>query len=562
MTNEKDQYLEETKEEIVPDPTDPGLEFLNEIDDGDDLGLDNDSLDEDGEDEELTLSKETMDELRGELDSIPTTPIVKNGKVTSPIFDEEKVDKHLVDILSADQELFDGVILPNLKVDHAIKQLSKLLLEARGRGDRKEVEKLSRVLNGINNTADGTGVDETLCNNEEVVLQQGFEYQGSLLSMRDVDIKPKNKELRGQAAILKITSSLSIGGVVHVPLPHSGFWVSISPPSERALNRFYSLLARAKNELGRSTLGFIFNNDSVVVNNEIFGLIKEHILDTSFKDVAVTDIDDKILLNDLPILIQGFAATIYPGGFLFRRMCDNTTFSEAGEITTGTCGNIVDTQADLKKMFHMDSNRLNDTQKEIFSRNRNKSINLTDYENYIKQAQWLNPGVFEFGAIKVHLKQPTLREHFEDGLTWIEDITEQIDYLVASSNSNEARQDTIDRVTNSTALRKWAHYVDYIEVEDKVIRDRETIRTVVATMGSNDDFTVKFVEEVIKYRNKSIIAVIGIDEYICPNCGHLNEGIGQEGIGELTNIIPINPTNLFFIMFITKYQKDTREKVS
>lgn len=562
MTNEKDQYLEETKEEIVPDPTDPGLEFLNEIDDGDDLGLDNDSLDEDEEDEELTLTKETMDELRGELDSIPTTPIFKNGKVTSPIFDDEKVDKHLVDILSADQELFDGVILPNLKVDHAIKQLSKLLLEARGRGDRKEVEKLSRVLNGINNTADGTGVDEALCNNEEVVLQQGFEYQGSLLSMRDVDIKPKNKELRGQAAILKITSSLSIGGVVHVPLPHSGFWVSISPPSERALNRFYSLLARAKNELGRSTLGFIFNNDSVVVNNEIFGLIKEHILDTSFKDVAVTDIDDKILLNDLPILIQGFAATIYPGGFPFRRMCDNTTFSEAGEITTGTCGTIVDTQADLKKMFHMDSNRLNDTQKEIFSRNRNKSINLTDYENYIKQAQWLNPGVFEFGAIKVHLKQPTLREHFEDGLTWIEDITEQIDYLVASSNSNEARQDTIDRVTNSTALRKWAHYVDYIEVEDKVIRDRETIRTVVATMGSNDDFTVKFVEEVIKYRNKSIIAVVGIDEYICPNCGHLNEGIGQEGIGELTNIIPINPTNLFFIMFITKYQKDTREKVS
>lgn len=515
-----------------------------------------------GEDAEETppMSAKDIEEARKEVEEIEVKPVYNNATVREAYEDYNSVDPEIKRALELNSDQQIGTILPTKQVDALAKELSNALLDARA-SNNKELEKIIlQVLNGIATTVDDTGVDETLFRREDAELEQGLynPKTGKLLSISPVNVGSKAEEIRGEVALLKAAKILDLGEVIHIPLPHSGFWVTVSPPTEKDLIRFYNTMARAKTSLGRASQGYVFGNTSVSLNNDLVNFIKRNIMAVNFKDVAATDIEDKILLNDLPILIWGFARTIYANGFPYRRLCDNRDrMGEDGNIIPG-CNDIQEVNLSLDKLLWIDNTMLNDTQKEIFSRQRAKSITLEDYQSFHAQSKFINKTTFKYrnekgNGVDIDLRQPTLKDHFEDGLKWMDDLIDELDYTVAVDDLNkEEKDEQLEIFMRASMARNWSHYVEAIHIGDNVIKDRESIQSVLAKFGTNRDFSTKFTDAVVEFRNKSVIAGIGIPEYRCPKCHHTNKG--DEELKVLTNIIPLSATNLFFLMFITKFQ--------
>lgn len=510
--------------------------------------------DEVDEDESL-LSTADIEEVKREAEALEVKEIVNNAELREAVELTTEIDEDIKRIMDIDETDSTATIIPSHQLDYMIKSLSKAIADAKATNNFDLERTLIDVMNGITQTGDSTGVADTLCRNKDAKLEQGlFNPQtGQLLGIRPVEVGTRAEEIKGEVAILKAAKALNLGDVVHVPLPHSGFWVTLTPPSEKELIRFYNSLARSKTSLGRASQGYIFGNMSVKLNYDLFNLVKRHIMSVNFKDVDKKDIDNKILINDLPILVWGFARTIYANGFPFRRLCDNRGGIDEDGNVTPACNDIREVNMSLDKLLWIDNNALTETQKSIFSKNRAKSITFEDYKVYLEQAKYLNAVTFEYKTVKIDLKQPTLKEHFEDGLQWIDDVLDEFDHAVAVNNfSNEEREENLEMFMRASMMRNWAHYVDSIHIGENVIRDRETIQTVLSRFGTNHDFAKKFSDAVIDFRNKSIIATIGVPEYDCPVCGKENKGNVEQKA--LTNVIPISPTNLFFLMFIIKFQ--------
>lgn len=565
MHNEKDKTEEVVIVEDGPiyDNFDPDEETSNE-DNSSVILLDGEELEDptepiiiedDVDQDESMLSDADIEEVKREAEALTVKPIINNAEIREPIESEFKTDADIERILEMETNDATGTILPSQQLDLMIKNLSTAIANAKADGNFDLERTLIEVMNGITQTGDSTGIADTLCRNENAKLEQGlFNPQtGQLLGIRPVEVGTRAEEIKGEVAILKAAKALNLGDVVHVPLPHSGFWVTLTPPSEKELIRFYNSMARAKTSLGRSSQGYIFGNMSVKLNYDLFNLIKRQIMSVNFKDVDKKDIDDKILINDLPILVWGFARTIYANGFPFRRLCDNRGGLDDNGNVIPACDDIQKVNMSLDKLFWLDNNALSETQKSIFSKNRAKSITLNDYKVYLEQAKYLNSLSFEYKTVKIDLRQPTLREHFEDGLQWIDDVLDEFDHAVAMNNfTQDEREENLEIFMRASMMRNWSHYVEAIHIGENVIRDRETIQTVLSRFGTNRDFSAKFSEAIIEFRNKSVIATIGIPEYDCPKCGQENKGNVESKT--LTNVIPISPTNLFFLMFIIKFQ--------
>lgn len=375
---------------------------------------------------------------------------------------------------------------------------------------------------------------------------QGVEKDNELKNISTLKFKKSEGELKGELAILKVSKLLGLGEVINVPLPHSGIWVIIKPPTEKDLIDFYNSLFRDKVILGRATFGLTLSNFSVYIQNKLFDFIINHIQSVNYSDIPKEELKNYILISDLPILAWGFACTIYPNGFEYTRACvknpEECTYIYKGLIN-------------LTKLLWIDNLSLSDYQKSVLFENRPNKLTLENYKKYIAEHNRVTGYEFTIkNDIKIKLKTPTVAEYFADGLNWINSINNKINSLIIEEgNEEEIKTDLLNSYVKSSILRKLSHYIDYIEIEENIVNDRETINSVLEVFSSDDDIRPNIENEIIKYKEKSIIALIGIPEFKCPNCGsYQNTEIVNENF---TKVIPLDVLNLFFTLITLRIAK-------
>jgi len=381
---------------------------------------------------------------------------------------------------------------------------------------------------------------------ENSLFLQGIEKENDLKSISTLKFKKSEGELKGELAILKVSKLLGLGEVLSIPLPHSGIWVIIKPPTEKDLIDFYNSLFREKVILGRATFGLTLSNFSVYIQNKLFDFILNHIQSINYSDIPKDELKNYILISDLPILAWGFACTIYPNGFEYSRACVKNP-EECSYIYKGLIN--------LTKLLWIDNLSLSEIQKSILFENRPNKLTLENYKKFIVEHSKVTNYEFSIkNNIKIKLKTPTVAEYFADGLNWINAINNKINNLIIEEeNKEEIKTDLLSSYVKSSILRKLSHYIDYIEIEDNIINDRDTINSVLEIFSSDDEIRPTIENEIIKYKEKSIIALIGIPEYKCPNCGiNQNTEIVNE---KFTKVIPLDVLNLFFTLITLRVAK-------
>lgn len=385
------------------------------------------------------------------------------------------------------------------------------------------------------------------------LFSQGIETkEGELKTISNLKFKKTDGELKGELAVLKVSKMLGLGDVVNIPLPHSGIWVTIKPPTEKDLIDFYNTIFREKIILGRSTFGLTLSNFSVYINNKLFDFIVKHIHSVNYQDINKNDLKNYILIHDFPILAWGFACSIYPNGFDYQRACVNNVEQ---------CTYIAKAVINMTKLLWIDNPSLTEAQKLIMSENRPNKLTIESYRKFISEHTKVSGTEFRVNDnIKVKLKVPTFNEYITDGLAWVNKINSAIDSaIVEEGNEEEAKTELLNQYVKSSILRQLNHFVDYIEVDDGVINDRDTINDVLELFSSDDNIRSIITENILKFKANTTIGLIGIPEYKCPNCGKSqNTDVEDE---RFVNVIPLDVMNIFFTLATLRISKILEREV-
>lgn len=404
---------------------------------------------------------------------------------------------------------------------------------------------------------------ERLREDGSVWLQGAYNAEGTeRATTGSVTFNSKPGELRGEAALLKVTRAIGLGDVTSVCLPHTGIWITIKPPTEKTLIEFYSKMFRQKIELGRESYGLTLSNNSVAINNDMFNIILEHTHSINSKHITKDNLDEHMLISDFPFLVLGFASSIYPKGYDIERAC----------VTDPTkCTHIEKDRLLLGETLWIDDSSLSKAQKTILYNNRSSKLTQQHHEKYILDHSRLSAktvklknhnGETEFS---IGLKVPTFREHVHDGLGWIYKINDVINDVVLtqdlideySGGDNTAEENYKTAELNSyiraTALRRYSHYVEYIQIDDNTIKGRTEINAALEALSSDDVIRNEIMENVFKYQADTTIAVVGIPDYECVVCKkHQNpEPISDRWV----NVIPIDIMSTIFLLLTSKISR-------
>ena len=365
-----------------------------------------------------------------------------------------------------------------------------------------------------------------------------------LLSISPLKFKKSDGEVKGELAILKVAKFLGLGEVINIPLPHSGIWVTIKPPTEREMIDFYNNMYREKIRLGRATSGYTLTNAAVHVNNRLFEFILAHVHSVNYGDIPKEDLAKHMLVTDFHILAWGLACSIYPNGYTYQRACNNDIEE---------CSYILKERLHLDKLLFIDNKSLTKAQRTILSENRPNKLTLESYKKYHAEHERIRG--YEFttaNGINIKLKVPTFEDYATTGLRWVNTVTNMVEKAILGSDDKEqAREELLNQYVLASLLKQYSGYIDYIEVEGSVIKDIDTIDEVLELLSADDTTRLDISKRIIKYMSDVTIATIGIPEYDCPSCKH-NQGNPDNPV---KHVIPLDVMHMFFLVLTSRISK-------
>lgn len=373
---------------------------------------------------------------------------------------------------------------------------------------------------------------------------QRVEYTGQTIGPKRAAIGDvRDQKLTGAAAVYHMQNLLHAGTSVTHPFWASGVWLTLRNPSDSELNLLEETIRREKISLGRKTLGVAFNNQTVILVKHLFNFIKQHIYETNVKDLATredVDIGDLMLITDLFPLFHLAGCTIYPEGYPYKSPCLNTEPSK--------CGGVVTEMLQLFKMFwNKDSSITPDMRR--FMANPQQKHTIKEIQAYQKEVAEncseiiddINPG------FKVVARVPTINEYIDAGERWITEIASSIENTLGSDLSDSARNALITEQARLTRLREYVHCFDKIiyTANEQVVEKRADIEAVFNVMSSNNDVVEKISDALSSFISRHTLTVIGIPNYVCPDCKKQHN---PEVSAEHTLFTPVDPMNLFFTL--------------
>lgn len=387
---------------------------------------------------------------------------------------------------------------------------------------------------------------------EEAKWTQTPSYADKALEIRELAMGGKSGakggKLRGPAAVAKFYKQLGLGGLIQVPLWHSGFWITLKPIKESELLNLEMMLANNQITLGRETNTLIFSNYSVVFVRIITEFITRHIQSSTLKLNNINEVAKHIKLQDLYILVNGLIQSIYLKGFKDVRPCIKSL--ELDEFNKPKCNHIITSTIDPKKLLWVDKNQLNDKHMEIMVNRSPDTVSIDQVREYqatleVNKTKSIEIPTENNSKMFIELETPYLNKHIEQGEVWINSIIELTEKLFTEDLTLEEKNIRIKTSSKMVLLGAYNHFFKKITYEDgSFVNDRDDIDALLEGLVS-DKVAFKFILKEIKtYINNNTMAIVAIPNYICPSCST------EQGSDELPksfkDLIPINVLETFF----------------
>lgn len=345
---------------------------------------------------------------------------------------------------------------------------------------------------------------------------QYLNLQGYKLQVDSPRIEPSTngEKLTGTAAISKLNMLLGGGKYIRIPLFASGFWITLSVPSNSELLNLNLTLEDKKGQVGRATAGAIFSNRQALMIEDIFTFIREHIYSTSIKNWIDVDLAKYIKTVDLYPLLQAMSTCMFPDGFKHKIPCVSNPLK---------CNYVKEVTLNLAKMYWTDETKLTVGQTKFMydSINNPRTIKeITQYQTDL--ALNTDNQVHINDNVTAVLRIGTISDLIESGNRWIADVSNIVDKLAFSKADNEQRQYLLHSHMAVSSIREYAHYVERIVLtandEDQYIDEPGTIESSITAIAADSDLADVFVKGVSNFIERNIVTVIGTPNFECPEC--------------------------------------------
>lgn len=341
-------------------------------------------------------------------------------------------------------------------------------------------------------------------------------------------------KITGERAMLRVRALVGLGSMVHVPLWHSGFWITLKAPPDSELLELHRRLSEEKITLGRQTWGLSFANNSVFLSAWVTDFILANSYGTTLKDPS--DLRAKISSLDIPTLIWGIACVIWPRGFQYARSVLDQTEKQY---------NIIKEKLNVPKLFWTDISSLTPWQISHMGNRHGATMSNEAVQRYRDEfTRGKGREVELTEALKLTLRVPSLDQYLNSGQKWVNNIVAMVDRAFAMKNEDQARDAFISDQGKATNMRQFSHWVEFIDAEGRVIDDEETIEQTFDALSSSDDLRRKFFEHVRVFMEDSTISTVAVPA--------ASEEDRAKALPRFPHLLPLDVLSVFFILLVQR----------
>ena len=406
--------------------------------------------------------------------------------------------------------------------------------------------------------------------------------------------------VNGRQAIYMVRRKTKTGSTTRCPLVHSALSLVIEPVTSNEFIDLSTAIQSRQINIGKHTRGAVFTGDDIHVVGPIIEFVLSKVIETNIKKQETSidrlDLDKLIDVTDIPLLLAGSLAAIYPNGYPVYHACKNTekeTVIDPENIEESitktkkinSCNYIITAQKDENGHFKPDSlldfsktvwmdNNILDAKEAFFLTDSSYSKTIDDireYKNNLKlkliNKYGNNYNKFtvyqnaerESDNIKVVFKVPNIREYKTSSLNWIQSVKDMAEQALTGEEDLTTQEDIINkraefinRYAKSINLGKHLCWVDYIEFNDGETRQITTgsteIKEILNELILADGIEKEFEKALQDFKELSIVAATGVNNFECPVC-HSGQ---TDPASKTPSLIPINMVGYFLSITVWK----------
>lgn len=375
--------------------------------------------------------------------------------------------------------------------------------------------------------------------------QQGVAINGYLHSFEKPRVGDTQKVQTPTATATRtyMNAKLGIGSVVNLTLPGSGVMLTVSIPQLTDLANHQYAFAAEKHLLGVATDGLIYASDGVLIEQKFVDFLRPLILGCNVQINHPSEILDFLPQTDLQIIAQQLAVAMYPRGYRIVSPC---------LIDVNKCNATTEELISPAKMLLIDNAVFTPFQLKIYSE-RNTLHTLEQIQKYIDEASDTPQRTTQIiEGVRVVWRIPTIRESLDMGLTWVNEITQNIEKMFSSAPFT-VRTKIAEQHQKQTALRMYGHWVKEIQIDEQgaTITDPAQIAQNLNDFCGSEDVVIKLMNGVAEYITSITRAVVGVQQHQCHNC----KGWKVPNNPDKASIIPVDPVKVFFTLRDQRLQK-------
>lgn len=399
----------------------------------------------------------------------------------------------------------------------------------------------------------GADVFVSTLEDPEADFHQFVSHQGVKVASAEVRLKERqNSVFDGEMAVLRTISHLGLGGIWNTALWNTGISVTFKPPAEEDLVELYRQLTSDAIQIGRYSYGLVYANTTAYTVSRMCQFAAQHIYRISANPEQINsgNILNHISAQDINTFLWGLACTMFPKGFVYERPCT---------INPEKCQHVVRETLNLRKLCVVNRRALTDVQKAHMAENRSaQKLTLQDLERY--RSEMVRAGTHRVvineghdNEIAFNLRSPSIEEYIQTGHRWIDDMVDTADKALGKEANANLRNRLVDQRARASIMRQYSHWVDSVEIDSNVIKDRASIEKVLASISGDRHIRTEFNKAVSKYIDTSSVSVVGIPTYECPACGAVAEHPHEYPYK--TSMIPLDVIQLFFVLITQKHRE-------
>lgn len=405
-------------------------------------------------------------------------------------------------------------------------------------------EILRRQVMGLKNTLQLSYFRQSV-KREDALWKQSAEHEGIPLRASKVVLRKTDDP------VLRIRNELGMGGLVQIPLWHSGIWLTLRTPSDKALLELERRISADKIDLGRRSNGMVFSSTEVYATTHITDFVLEHLHTTNVEAYTPELLKSLIRVTDIPQMAWGILLAIYPKGYPLTQPCI---------ADPDKCDHIIEQLINIGRISWVDTTKLTPRQCKHMSARVAKwsAEKIMDYQQEFIFGANANIPLNDRISIRLHV--PSLQQAQESGYAWVDGITTTTQKAFNLRLKEDEREGYIREQALLTGLRQYSHWIGSVvnaseDGEEEVIADAEVLDDIIETICASEELTDKVYRAILNYIDGCTISLIALPRYKCPACQ-------KEPSPEYLKHPHLIPLDVIYVFFILRVQKLTRKMVA